>query len=66
MDIRLQANVDATSVALFADEGSVVLTDQIFPKPSSRGLRVFASGGSLAGQARCVRAPAIARTTFCN
>jgi fructan beta-fructosidase len=42
---RLHVLVDATSVEVFADGGRVVLTDQIFPKPDSRGVSLFATGG---------------------
>ena len=44
--IRLHLLVDATSVEVFADGGRVVLTDQVFPNPSSRGVSLFATGGS--------------------
>ena len=42
--IRLHVLVDATSVEVFADDGAVVLTDQIFPSGTSRGVSLFASG----------------------
>src|SRR5262249_16810129 len=42
--IRLHVFVDATSVEVFADDGAVVLTDQIFPSSTSRGVSLFASG----------------------
>jgi fructan beta-fructosidase len=44
--IRLHILVDATSVEVFADDGRVVLTDQIFPGPASRGVSLFATGGA--------------------
>ena len=34
--------VDWSSVEVFAGDGRVVITDQIFPKPSSDGLSLFA------------------------
>jgi fructan beta-fructosidase len=43
---HLHLLVDATSVEVFADGGRVVLTDQVFPKPSSRGVSLFAAGGA--------------------
>lgn len=43
---RLHVLIDATSVEVFADGGRVVLTDQIFPSPTSRGVRLFATGGA--------------------
>ena len=36
--------IDATSVEVFADDGQVVLTDQIFPAGTSRGVSLFAIG----------------------
>lgn len=44
--VRLRVLVDATSVEVFADGGLVVLTDQIFPSPASRGVRLFATGAA--------------------
>ncbi|MFI5455175.1 MAG: GH32 C-terminal domain-containing protein [Isosphaerales bacterium] len=44
--VRLHVIVDATSVEVFADGGRVVLTDQIFPQPGSRGVSLFATGGA--------------------
>jgi fructan beta-fructosidase len=44
--VRLHVLVDATSVEVFADGGRSVVTDQIFPKPGSRGVSLFATGGT--------------------
>jgi fructan beta-fructosidase len=44
--IKLHVIVDATSVEVFAAEGQAVLTDQIFPKPSSRGVNLYSIGGT--------------------
>lgn len=44
--VVLHVLVDVTSVEVFADGGRVVLTDQIFPKPESRGVSLFAKGGT--------------------
>lgn len=44
--VRLHLLVDTTSVEVFADGGRVVLTDQVFPKPDSRGVSLFATGGT--------------------
>ena len=44
--IQLHVIVDATSVEVFAAQGQVVLTDQIFPKPTSRGVSLYAKGGT--------------------
>ena len=44
--LRLHILVDASSVEVFADQGQVVLTDQIFPDAGSTGVSAFAQGGS--------------------
>jgi fructan beta-fructosidase len=44
--VRLHLLVDATSVEVFADGGRIVLTDQVFPKQESRGVSLFAAGGT--------------------
>ncbi|GAC1447877.1 MAG: levanase [Isosphaeraceae bacterium] len=44
--VKLHLLVDATSVEVFADGGQVVLTDQIFPKPDSQGVSLFATSGT--------------------
>jgi fructan beta-fructosidase len=44
--VRLEVYVDSTSVEVFAGQGEVVVTDQIFPSPDSDGLAVFAEGGT--------------------
>ena len=43
--VELHIFVDWSSVEVFAGDGRVVITDQIFPKPSSDGLALFANGG---------------------
>ncbi|WP_165224487.1 glycoside hydrolase family 32 protein [Aquisphaera insulae] len=44
--VYLHVFVDATSVEVFADGGDVVITDQVFPRPDSRGVGLFAEGGT--------------------
>jgi fructan beta-fructosidase len=44
--ILLHVLVDATSVEVFADNGTVVLTDQIFPNPESAGVSLYSTGGT--------------------
>jgi len=44
--LRLQVLVDASSVEVFADQGEVVLTDQIFPDATAVGVDAFADGGT--------------------
>ena len=44
--IRLHILIDITSVEVFADDGQVVLTDQIFPATSSIGVSLFATDRS--------------------
>jgi len=48
IDGRLQVQVylDASSVEVFAQDGRVTITDQIFPNPSSTGLAVYAVAGT--------------------
>jgi sucrose-6-phosphate hydrolase SacC (GH32 family) len=43
LDLRIL--VDRSSVEVFAEDGTVVFTDQIFPKPESDRMGVFANGG---------------------
>ncbi|MBV9674262.1 MAG: GH32 C-terminal domain-containing protein, partial [Verrucomicrobia bacterium] len=43
--VKLHIFVDWSSVEVFADDGQTVITDQIFPMPSSDGLALFANGG---------------------
>jgi fructan beta-fructosidase len=45
--IRLHIFVDNTSVEVFANDGSVVITDSIFPDEQSHGLELFAEGGEV-------------------
>jgi levanase len=44
--VRLHILVDTSSVEVFTDQGQVVLTDQIFPSPSSNDVTLFANGGT--------------------
>ncbi len=47
--LRLHVLVDASSVAVYAENArgeQVVLTDQIFPDPSSTGVDLFADNGT--------------------
>lgn len=48
-DVRLQMVVDTCSVEVFADDGTISLTDLIFPENVPAGLAAFAEGG----RARC-------------
>jgi fructan beta-fructosidase len=43
--LGLRILVDTSSVEVFAAQGQVVLTDQVFPDPSSTGVTLFATGG---------------------
>jgi fructan beta-fructosidase len=42
----LRILVDWSSVEVFGDRGETIITDQIFPKPTSDGAQAFADGGS--------------------
>ena len=44
--VQLHIFVDWSSVEVFGGNGQAVITDQIFPQPSSDGLAVFATGGA--------------------
>ena len=44
--ITLHVLIDASSVEIYADQGQVTLTDQIFPDAGSTGVSLFADGGT--------------------
>ncbi|YCH19655.1 GH32 C-terminal domain-containing protein [Arthrobacter sp. D1-29] len=44
-EVTLKVLVDWSSVEVFAQDGSAVITDQIFPDPISTGLAAFATDG---------------------
>ena len=44
--VRLRILVDWSSVEVFAGGGRTVITDQVFPKPTSDGVKLFADGGT--------------------
>jgi fructan beta-fructosidase len=44
--VRLRVLVDWSSVEVFAADGRVAITDQIFPSPSSDGVALYAKGGT--------------------
>jgi len=44
--LRLRVLVDRSSVEVFVGDGELTLTEQVFPRDRSRGLKLFASGGS--------------------
>ncbi|WRZ54954.1 GH32 C-terminal domain-containing protein [Streptomyces sp. NBC_01314] len=44
--VKLRILVDWSSVEVFGGNGEAVITDQIFPDPSSTGVEVFADGGT--------------------
>jgi fructan beta-fructosidase len=43
--VKLRILVDRSSVEVFANNGRVTLTDQVFPKPDSNKIRLFSTGG---------------------
>ncbi|MEU1365134.1 GH32 C-terminal domain-containing protein [Streptomyces sp. NPDC005803] len=45
--VKLRILVDRSSVEVFGGSGEAVITDQIFPDPSSQGVQVFAENGSV-------------------
>jgi fructan beta-fructosidase len=38
--------IDRSSVELFGDDGTAVITDRIYPAPQSNGIELYASGGA--------------------
>ena len=44
-EVTLKVLVDWSSVEVFGQDGSVAITDQIFPDPGSDGIEAFAGGG---------------------
>ncbi len=42
--VKLRILVDRSVVEVFAGEGEVAITDRVFPKPSSTGVKLFAEG----------------------
>jgi fructan beta-fructosidase len=44
--VTLRILVDWSSVEVFAGDGSVAITDQVFPDPTSDGIQAFATGGT--------------------
>ncbi|MGW0710542.1 GH32 C-terminal domain-containing protein [Streptomyces sp. NPDC002643] len=44
--VKLRVLVDWSSVEVFGGDGEAVITDQIFPDPSSTGIEIFAEDGT--------------------
>jgi levanase len=44
--VHLHVLVDWSSVEVFGGDGRAVITDQVFPKPTSDGVKLFAEGGA--------------------
>ncbi|MDQ0199811.1 glycoside hydrolase family 32 protein [Neobacillus ginsengisoli] len=45
--VKLQIFVDSSSVEIFANEGELVITDQIFPDPASKGIELYTKDGEV-------------------
>ncbi|MGO4372894.1 glycoside hydrolase family 32 protein [Paenibacillus sp. MCAF20] len=45
--VKLRLWVDRSSVELFADEGGLVMTDQLFPHAGNDSIELYATGGSV-------------------
>ncbi|WP_029192436.1 glycoside hydrolase family 32 protein [Paenibacillus harenae] len=45
--IKLQLWLDRSSVEVFADDGGVVMTDQLFPLETADGIELYAAGGEV-------------------
>ena len=44
--MTLRVFVDWSSVEVFADDGRIVLTEQVFPSPESDSVGLYARGGT--------------------
>ncbi len=44
--VTLRILIDRDTLEVYADQGQVSLTDQVFPDPTSDGVSLFATGGS--------------------
>ena len=44
--LRLRVMLDACLLEVYAGDGEATISDQLFPQPGSRGLRLFAHGGA--------------------
>lgn len=45
--VKLHIFVDRSAVEVFGNNGTTVITDQIFPDPSSKGLKIYSKGGDV-------------------
>nr|WP_281249159.1 GH32 C-terminal domain-containing protein [Halobacillus massiliensis] len=45
--LKMRIFVDRSAVELFGANGEVVITDQIFPDPASKGLEIYSEGGEV-------------------
>jgi len=61
--LKLHILVDWSSVEVFADDGQVLITDQIFPDPASTGINAYATGGTASLVSLTVHKVASAWTT---
>ncbi|MFB7948579.1 GH32 C-terminal domain-containing protein [Kitasatospora phosalacinea] len=44
--LQLRVVVDTSSVEVYAADGRVVMTDQVFPDPANNGVPAYATGGT--------------------
>lgn len=44
--VQVEVHIDSSSLELYADGGQVVITDQIFPSPTSDGIALRVEGGN--------------------
>ena len=61
--LKLHILVDWSSVEVFADDGQLLITDQIFPDPASTGINAYATGGTASLVSLTVHKVASAWTT---
>lgn len=51
-NIKLQLFIDVSSVEIFVNDGEEVLTSRMFPSQESKGIRFFATGGTVSVQGK--------------
>ncbi|WP_449809711.1 GH32 C-terminal domain-containing protein [Metabacillus arenae] len=45
--VKMHVFVDRSAVEVFGNNGEAVITDQIFPDPSSKGIKLYSKGGEV-------------------
>jgi len=45
--VKMHIFIDRSAVEVFGNKGETVISDQIFPDPSSKGLQIYSKGGEV-------------------